>query len=229
MNFPAVVSCKCLSDFAFGQHYIPTRKKDLLAARGAVEALQSDYFAPMDVHWEKMKKEGRTDVDDWLSLQYVRTLKIFMDKTSLASMKIPTAPGKVKFRQDLKEAEAASIHTLSKYCTTLEACAHHFGAVQRQHEAREKLETSLPPTSMVLQLDYMENQSWPLGPEESQDWYWATSRQSMTTVGFYATFWKGGVQRKQYHHYISCILNHDSAYANQCLFLGFAFSYCKTL
>ncbi len=70
------------------------------------------------------------------------------------------------------ERSWSSARTLSSSSRVLEARASLFGCAQRQHEA----------------VDYMQNQTWPLGPEEAQDWFWATSRQSMTTSGFYVAF-----------------------------------------
>ena len=98
--------------------------------------------------------------------------------------------------------------------------SHHFHTVRRQHSQREAHEEKLPKDALLVQLDFMENMSWPLGPEEAQDWFWATSREAMTTLGFYVCVWRGNVLCKENYHYISQILNHDSAYACQCLCLG---------
>jgi hypothetical protein len=143
-----------------------------------------------------------------------------MDKTSSVRYRTAAAPGTVRGRQDLKEAEASGATTLRKYIDILECCAHHFAGVRRHHERREQQENNLPPNLLVVQLDYMENMTWPLGPEEAQDWFWATSRESMTTLGFYVSFWRNGCRHREYWHYISQVMNHDSAFAVACLQLA---------
>jgi len=52
-------------------------------------------------------------------------------------------------------------------------------------------EHNLHKNALLIQLDFMENMTWPLGVE-AQDWFWATSRESMTTLGFYVVLWAGG-------------------------------------
>ena len=211
------VCCFC---HKYDKGLLPALRKDLDAVRGGVQSVQNDYFAAMDSHWEAMKAAGRTDPDDQLSLQYVKFMKLFMDKTSSVRYRTAAAPGTVRGRQDLKEAEASGATTLRKYIDILECCAHHFAGVRRQHERREQRENNLPPNLLVVQLDYMENMTWPLGPEEAQDWFWATSRESMTTLGFYVSFWRNGCRHREYWHYISQVMNHDSAFAVACLQLA---------
>lgn len=216
------VRLKCRTDVCTFCHkydkvLLPSLKRDIEASRSSVQQIQEDYFARLDEHWDAMKAQGRTDPDDRCSLQYVKFCKLYMDRCASTRMRQPSAPGTIARRQDLKEAEAAASTTLQKYQDILECCAHHFASVRRQHEARESLETLLAEDAVLVQLDYMENMTWPLGPEEASDWFWATSRESMTTLGFFVSFWRNGVQLKEYHHYISQVLNHDSAYACQCL------------
>ena len=117
-------------------------------------------------------------------------------------MKTATRPGIVRRRQDLKEAEAKACAMLGKYVEIFQACTHHFGTVRRQHEQRELLERHVPKHAVLIQLDYKENDSFPLGPEEAGNWYWATAREAVTTLGFYAVFWKDGQLYRQYWHYI---------------------------
>ena len=35
---------------------------------------------------------------------------------------------------------------------------------------------------MSTQLDFMENMSWTLGPEDEHNWWWATVRESIAVV-----------------------------------------------
>ena len=219
------VRLKCRTDVCtFCRKYdkvlLPALRKDLTAAREQVENASSNYFSDLDAHWQAMKQHGRTDPDDALSLQYVKFFKLFLDKNAEERMRQPTPVGTVASRQQLKEAEAAASSSLAKYVEILQSCSHHFHTVRRQHSQREAHEEKLPKDALLVQLDFMENMSWPLGPEEAQDWFWATSREAMTTLGFYVCVWRGNVLCKENYHYISQILNHDSAYACQCLCLG---------
>ena len=144
-------------------------------------------------------------------------MRLFVDKIAADRLRVPSQPGTLAWRQQLKEAEAATSDTLKKYIGILESCVHHFSTVRRQHQTREQQENDVPKTSLLIQLDFMENMTWPLGPEEAQDWFWATARESMTTLGFYCCVWRSERLCKENYHYISQILNHDSAYACQCL------------
>lgn len=220
------VRLKCRTDVCtfchkFDKVVLPALRKDLDLARSQVESAQANYFESLDSHWEAMKRQGRTDADDQLSLQFVKFLKLFLDRNANERMRQPSARGTLELRQRLKEAEASAVSNISKYVEVLESCSHHFQSVRRQHAQREHMEHNLPKDSVLIQLDFMENMTWPLGPEEAQDWFWATSRESMTTLGFYVCVWRGGVLCKENYHYISQVLNHDSAYACQCLRPGF--------
>ncbi|CAK8992137.1 unnamed protein product [Durusdinium trenchii] len=216
------VKLKCRTDVCCFCHkydkvVLPSARSDVELARATVQNEKPDYFQVMDAHWEGMEREGRTDPDGRASLQYVKFLKLFIDRTSDARQKTATLPGTVRARQLLKESEATASSLLGKHVSVLECCSHHFTGVKRQHDRRELLEKKLPKRTLVVQMDFMENMTWPLGPEEAQDWFWATARESMTTLGFYACYWKDGKHVREYWHYISQILNHDSAYAVHCL------------
>ena len=164
-----------------------------------------------------MRDAGKADPDDMLSLQFVSKLKTYIDTTSAKRARQRTRPGTVKFRQDLREAEGAAGQRLMEQESLFQSCANHFATVRRQNRQRESLEADLPQGVVDIQLDFMQNMTWPLGPEEAQDWFWATAREQMTTLGFYCHFFAEGAEQRQYHHYISQILNHDSAFAIVCL------------
>ena len=65
-----------------------------------------------------------------------------------------------------------------------------------------------------------ENVTFPLGPEEENEWWWATARESVTTLGLYVMYWRQDAEGKwqlerEYYHYISQILNHDCEFAGK--------------
>eukprot|EP00435_Cladocopium_sp_Y103_P031476 s1340_g8.t1 len=185
---PNFVRLKCRTDVCTFCHkydkvLLPALRRDLDKGRGQIIAVHTPYFNSMDEHWASMEAAQRTDPDGQLSLQYVKFMKLFIDKTAADRLRVPSQPGTVTWRQQLKEAEAAASDTLKKYVGILESCVHHFSTVRRQHQTREQQENHLPEKSLLIQLDFMENMTWPLGPEEAQDWFWATARESMTTLG----------------------------------------------
>ena len=65
-----------------------------------------------------------------------------------------------------------------------------------------------------IQLDFKENVTVPLGPGHAQDWFWATARRSITTLGFCVTHLSA--ERKvvtRYFHYLTYILDHSQLFA----------------
>ena len=85
------VRLKCRTDVCVFCHkydkvlLLPELRRELSTRRGGVEAVDAEYFRQVDEHWAKMKAAGRTDPDDTLSLQYIKFLKLFMDKTAEAA------------------------------------------------------------------------------------------------------------------------------------------------
>lgn len=216
------VRLKCRTDVCtfchkYDRTVLPQLRRQLEACKKKILELEPEYFLRLNTQWAELVQAGRADPDGELSLQYVSMLVEFIDKCAAARTKVRIAPGTVKKRQDLKEAEAAASHALKGDMQLLRSCANHFATVKRQNQQREALEDCLPQSCLLVQLDFMQNMSWPLGPEEAQDWWWATARESMTTLGFYCHFWSGETERREYHHYISQIMNHDSAFAIVCL------------
>ncbi|CAE8680493.1 unnamed protein product [Polarella glacialis] len=132
-----------------------------------------------------------------------------------AALPVPDVAGALGARLDFHKDEADAMAALAKANVILECCEHHFSGVKRQHGFREDKVDNLEHHCVDIQVDFMENMTTPLGPEEAQDWFWATARQSITTLGFYAHYWLNGVEHHQYFHFISDILNHDSAFAVQ--------------
>lgn len=127
---------------------------------------------------------------------------------------VPDVRGALGRRLALHQAEADAAADLRRMESTLQSCEHHFHSVRRQHSHREEMLTSPVAGELDIQLDFMENMTLPLGPEEVQDWFWATARESVTTLGFFVSFLDSrGVHHQQYYHYISDILDHTSLYA----------------
>ena len=72
---------------------------------------------------------------------------------------------------------------------------------------------------LYLQWDYKQNDTIPVGPAEGGDWYWATSREQITTLGFYAVWLDpdDGIKRERYYHFCSSVLEHSALFAVTCL------------
>ena len=113
----------------------------------------------------------------------------------------------------LREAELGTLKELKELQHTLDACEHHFHSVQRQHMCREAWEQCLPAGSVLIQMDYAENMTLPLGPVEEQTWFWATSRLSVSTLGIYVRYDSQGKEFRRYFHYLSQILDHTALHA----------------
>ena len=71
----------------------------------------------------------------------------------------------------LREAEVDAQKEFKGVLSLLEGCEHHFHSFRRQHDMREKMEEELPADTLLLQLDYAENLTLPLGPVEEQSWF----------------------------------------------------------
>ena len=126
-------------------------------------------------------------------------------------------PGNLLRLHELREKELEALKILRGTLATLEACEHHFHSVRRQHYCREQLEVAMLPGTLLLQLDYAENVTIPVGPVEEQSWFWATSRLGISTLGIYARFDQAGTSHKRYFHYVSQILDHTALHASEAL------------
>ncbi|CAE8622153.1 unnamed protein product [Polarella glacialis] len=213
---------KCRSDVCTFCHkydkvFLPSLRTLLSQSESKMIAHQPDYWKAIQVYWNSLKLQGKTDPDDQCSLQYVRAAIKYMRRmlAARAALPVPDVAGALGARLDFHKDEADAMAALAKANVILECCEHHFSGVKRQHGFREDKVDNLEHHCVDIQLDFMENMTTPLGPEEAQDWFWATARQSITTLGFYAHYWLNGVEHRQYFHFISDILNHDSAFAVQ--------------
>ncbi|CAE8608254.1 unnamed protein product, partial [Polarella glacialis] len=213
---------KCRSDVCTFCHkydkvFLPSLRTLLSQSESKMIAHQPDYWKAIQVYWNSLKLQGKTDPDDQCSLQYVRAAIKYMRRmlAARAALPVPDVAGALGARLDFHKDEADAMAALAKANVILECCEHHFSGVKRQHGFREDKVDNLEHHCVDIQLDFMENMTTPLGPEEAQDWFWATARQSITTLGFYAHYWLNGVEHHQYFHFISDILNHDSAFAVQ--------------
>ncbi|CAE8640831.1 unnamed protein product, partial [Polarella glacialis] len=213
---------KCRSDVCTFCHkydkvFLPSLRTLLSQSESKMIAHQPDYWKAIQVYWNSLKLQGKTDPDDQCSLQYVRAAIKYMRRmlAARAALPVPDVAGALGARLDFHKDEADAMAALAKANVILECCEHHFSGVKRQHGFREDKVDNLEHHCVDIQVDFMENMTTPLGPEEAQDWFWATARQSITTLGFYAHYWLNGVEHHQYFHFISDILNHDSAFAVQ--------------
>ncbi|CAE8670941.1 unnamed protein product [Polarella glacialis] len=213
---------KCRSDVCTFCHkydkvFLPSLRTLLSQSESKMIAHQPDYWKAIQVYWNSLKLQGKTDPDDQCSLQYVRAAIKYTRRmlAARAALPVPDVAGALGARLDFHKDEADAMAALAKANVILECCEHHFSGVKRQHGFREDKVDNLEHHCVDIQLDFMANMTTPLGPEEAQDWFWATARQSITTLGFYAHYWLNGVEHHQYFHFISDILNHDSAFAVQ--------------
>ena len=194
---------------------VPKVRKAISEALLQITKVAPDYFATLEKMWAEWEAAGQTDPDGKCSLQYVRTAVEHIDATLAARRRTPVSnqPSARSFRLELKEAEAKASNLLKGELQTLEACEHHFHSWRRQHRERERLETELPATAVLVQLDYAENLTIPVGPVEEQSWFWATARLSVSVLGFYVRFWEDGKLRSLYLNYVSQILDHTALHA----------------
>lgn len=193
---------------------MPSLQKLVDKAHTRLELVSPGYFDSLKQTWQRLTLAGKVDPDGTMSLQYVRGALKYMNRCFASRSALPMQPGEHEFRFQLHEAEATACAELSQAQEILECCEHHFSSVRRQHNSREAMVASLRADAVDVQLDFMENMTIPLGPEEEQSWFWATARESITTLGFYAHFWNRGEHQECYWHYVSKILNHDTAFAN---------------
>ena len=187
------VQLRCKTDVCsychkFDWKVLSALRKDLKTCKGQIAALQSNYFDSLDQEWARLLQDGQVDPDGELSLQYVEKLKALLDSTAAKRISERTRAGTVKHRQEMKAAEAVARKVLKEHVGCLRCCYNHFATARRQHRAREALATDLPSSTVVIQFDFMQNMTWPLGPEEESSWWWATARCSMTTLGFFCHF-----------------------------------------
>ena len=162
-----------------------------------------------------MPTDKKADPDGQASLQFVRGALNYMDKNLLTRSKtpLPSEVGARKYRMDLREAEVNAMNQLKSVLSLLEGCEHHFHSFRRQHTCRETMEEQLGEDILLLQLDYAENLTLPIGPVQEQSWFWATARLSFSTLGFYARYTKNGTTHRIYLHYVSQILDHTALHA----------------
>ena len=214
---------------------VPRVEKSIESALRSVQTVEQGYFAKLDEFWSSMTAAGKTDPDGKSSLQFVRGAIQYIDKNmaNRRGKRTPDVPGARKHLFDLRESELKALNDLKSVLSLLESCEHHFHSFRRQHNCREKMEEDLPPDSVIIQLDYAENLTLPLGPVEEQSWFWATARLSFSTLGLYASFHKEGHQHKVYFHYVSQILDHTALHASvalkDCIRRLALPSSCKTL
>ena len=198
---------------------VPRVKQCVEGAFHRVRAVDATYFGKLDNHWNSLVAAGKTDPEGKTGLQFVRGAINYIDKNMDARRLKPTPSGKGVRQQlnALRQAEIEAFKTLKSTLSLLEGCEHHFQSFRRQHQCREKMEEELPSDTILLQLDYAENLTLPVGPVEEQSWFWATARLSFSTLGIYASYHTEGSQQRVYFHYISQILDHTALHASVAL------------
>eukprot|EP00438_Fugacium_kawagutii_P026261 Skav211347 [mRNA] locus=scaffold1797:119875:121381:- [translate_table: standard] len=173
---------------------VPKVRKAVLGAMQTVLSVEQTYFEQLEGHWASMVAAKKADPDGQASLQFVRGALSYIEKTQRDRSKTqtPAQLGARKYRMDLREAETNAMNELKSMLSLLEGCEHHFHSFRRQHACREKMEEQLGEDILLVQLDYAENLTLPIGPMEEQSWWWATARLSFSTLGFYCRYTKNG-------------------------------------
>jgi hypothetical protein len=125
-------------------------------------------------------------------------------------------PGNLLANLDISQAEAAVEHNLRPYLEGMKGYEHHWQSLRRQHDEAERQIVGLADFALFVQLDYKENDSVPQGPDEGGDWYWATSRLPITTLGFFTAWREHGKMKERYFYFVSSVLEHSCLFAIMC-------------
>ena len=198
---------------------VPRVRKGVEKAFATMEAVDSSFFASLNEHWSSLLRAGKTDPDGRSSLQFVRGAIQYIDKNMQPRRGAPMVgqPGALRREHDLREAGLEALKELKSLLPVLEGCEHHFHSMRRQHRCREGMEEQLEEGVLLLQLDYAENITIPVGPVEEQSWFWATARLGVSTLGIYALWLSGTKKHRVYFHYVSQILDHTALHASVAL------------
>ena len=81
----------------------------------------------------------------------------------------------------LHRAEAAAVHALNQLVPDLEEFQHYWQTLKTQHLTSENFVSKPVENPSHTQLDYKENNTSLLGPDEGGDWHWATAREQVFT------------------------------------------------
>ena len=197
---------------------LPKVRAGVKTARDKLLQQDASYFDILDKFWQDKVDQSRADPDGEASLQYIQGIVAHIDRTlSQKQPKHTLKKGELAMKHKTREVQVECLNNLKTLRSTLEVCEHHFHGVRRQHQHREFQEDNLPKDQVLLQMDYAENLTLPVGPQEEQTWFWATSRLGISTLGIYALYWHEDRLHKAYFHYLSQILDHTALHASEAL------------
>jgi hypothetical protein len=184
--------------------------------------LVPDYYESFDAWWQAASDNKTADVDGIASLSYVEELKQHINKQRRDFCKLSRAPKAHRPEWMLEQkgvavvnkAQDEALREIDVILSRLRGYEHHWQSLRRQHRAAEDAFAEPGLGRLLVQLDFKENNSFPCGPEEGGDWFWATAREGVSTLGFFVTYVDAaGDLVEEYYLYVSQYLDHTSVYA----------------
>jgi hypothetical protein len=138
----------CAFCHKYDKVFLPDLRRTIQRSMGRLAALEPRYFAPFSAKWEELSQQGKTDPDGAASLQYVKALAAYIDRSHerRQGQRVPDEAGAMAHRMSLHIEEAAARHDLEEALLVLRACEHHFSSVRRQHASRDGTSSTCQPT-----------------------------------------------------------------------------------
>ena len=195
---------------------IPQLTLRIREAEGRLIRLRANYFQPLTAQWKAKEKAGKTDPAGKSSKQYVLGLCTFLDREIAQWRELRTPTGQFEHNDEVLRAATLSRHELDEWLAKLNYCEQHFHAVKRRHACRERMLKQPCLGDIDVQLDFKENDSVPLAPEETQDMFWGSAHQAVTTLGFCVTHRKSTYPcniETRYFYYCTYIRDHTQLFA----------------
>ena len=84
---------------------------------------------------------------------------------------------------DLHAAQAALESSIRKHLTIVEGFEDHRASAERQYTVLMSLEKDLPHGHILIHIDYKQNPTVPVGPEEPGTRWFATARRGVIVLG----------------------------------------------
>ena len=151
----------CDTCLEFDRKGVPLVKIAIATSRTELRALAPTYFDDFDAQWRERPNQ------ELLTASFVEALERFIynradaTKRSAPRSKLPPAVA-----HDLHDAEARAGHLLRERLDMLRCYEHHYQSVQRQHAKAMSILDSMTAGTLFLQVDFKQNVSLPLAPQE---------------------------------------------------------------